>query len=685
MNARLNLSFSPKLFSFLTILLLQAFWPFWQPPPSVHAYQKDEAERLLSLSLEDLMEVEITSAFRKPQSLREVPAAVYVVTSEDIRRSGASSIPEILRMVPGVNVAKIDNGNWAVSIRGFNGLFSDKLLVLMDGRTLYSPLFSGTFWDVQDTMLEDIDRIEVIRGPGASSWGSNAVNGVINIITKDARSTTGGLISAGGGSLEKGFGAARYGFELGELGAVRFYAKAYEQGDQKDRNGHDAWDDRDMVRAGFRSDLELSDTSFTLQGDIYSGQGTSRIHTFDIDYINLDTIEPDIPVSGGNILTRLTHTTEAGHELSFRFYYDRASRKYDRLGSEDRDTIDFEFRHRFEFLDFNELSWGGSYRHSWDDLKFCRCSKVGFFDPAKRKDDFFSLFFQNEAKFLNDSLRVLLGVRFDNSTYSSLDVEPTARALYEIDPHQSIWLSVSKATRSPSRYNHDARWVLGATRIPGSPHPAILAFIGDDSFDSEKLLAIEAGYRLSFSDRFSLDLSLFANFYDHLFTGRRTDPVFHYGYMLIPIEPENDGKGETYGLEVTGNYKPRKWWRMELSYSYMDYHYWIDSNNRDDSGLSAEYMVTPRHMVSLRSNLDISETLELDVWLRYIGSISLYGVPDYTGLDVRLGWHPIKGIELSIVGKDLLDPHHPEYVDNFLHIQETEVPRSIYGKVTWHF
>jgi len=649
------------------------------------ATQKDEAERLLSLSLEDLMELEVTSAFRKPQSLKEIPAAVYVVTSEDIRRSGASSIPEILRMVPGVNVAKIDNGNWAVSIRGFNGVFADKLLVLMDGRTLYSPLFSGTFWDVQDTVLEDIDRIEVIRGPGASCWGSNAVNGVINIITKDARSTKGGLLTVGGGSLEKGFGTARYGFDIGELGAVRFYAKAQKIGDQKDMKGNDAWDDREMVRAGFRSDLEFLDSDFTLQGDIYTGQGTSKINMFNIVYTDRDSMEPDIPVSGGNILARLVHTTDAGHELRFRFYYDRASRKYDRIGAEDRDTIDLEFRHRFDLLGFNEFSWGGSYRHTWDELKFCSCTKVGFFDPKKRKDDFFSFFVQNEAGFLDDSLRLLLGVRFDSSTYSSLDIEPTARLLYEIDPRQSVWLSVSKATRSPSRYNHDARWVIGATRVPGYPMPAIYAYIGDDSFDSEKLLALESGYRVSFSKSLSVDLSLFANFYDHLFTGKHTSPVFHYGYLLIPIKPENDGKGETYGLEITGNYKPKDWWRLELSYSYMDYHYWIDDNHRDDSGLSADYMVTPRHMVSFRSNLDLTETLEIDLWLRYIGNISYYDIPDYTGLDIRLGWHPVKGLELSVVGKDLLDPHHPEYIDNFLHIQQTEIPRSVYGKVTWHF
>jgi iron complex outermembrane receptor protein len=286
------------------------------------SYDKAD-DRLFSMSLEELMNLEVTSAFKKPQSIKDTPAAVFVITQEDIRRSGATTIPEVLRMVPGVNVAKIDNGNWAISIRGFNGIFSDKLLVLMDGRTLYDPLFSGIFWDVQDTMLEDIERIEVVRGPGASSWGTNAVNGVINIITKDAWSTRGGLVSAGGGSLEHGVGACRYGFNVGDTGAVRFYAKAFERGAQEKKNGSDAWDDWRMIRSGFHSDWRFtSNDAATLQGDIFSGEGTSRILGFNKTFSLRKVLESDIPVSGGNILAIWTHSFERQNEVNFQFYYD---------------------------------------------------------------------------------------------------------------------------------------------------------------------------------------------------------------------------------------------------------------------------------------------------------------------------------------------------------------------------
>jgi len=669
-------------------MLCLAFWVYGLITQTEVLAQSSEKQNqeLLSLSLEELMNVEVTSAFKKPQSLKETPAAVYVITQDDIRRSGATSIPDLLRMVPGVNVAKIDNGNWAISIRGFNGLFSDKLLVLMDGRTLYDPLFSGMFWDVQDTMLEDIERIEVIRGPGAASWGINAVNGVINIITRDAWSTTGGLLSGGGGGLEHGFGSVRYGFKVGDIGAVRVYAKAFKQGGQDTAKGATAWDARRMLRSGFHSDWNFTrDDAVTLQGDIYTGDDTTRIQAFNTSLTGYETVKKDVPVSGGNILSRWTHLLGNGEEFSFQFYYDHTDRKFTDTGSEGRDTFDLELRHRFRLFGFNDFQWGAGYRHTWDDISMQYGRHYGTFDPTSRKDDLFSLFFQNEMTFIRNRLHFLFGIRLDHNNYTGMEVQPTARLLYNLTSHQNVWAAISRAVRVPSRYNRDAIWVLGASFDKKKKEPLVTGFIGDDSFGTEKLWAAELGYRWSTCRKLSLDMTGFANFYDDLFAATTGEMFEHYGLIILPVFPENYGKANNYGVELTGNYRPLDWWRMEVSYSYLNTNYWVEAKHRDNSAVIAKYMEAPDHQVSFRSSMNITEAIDFDLWLRYVSSLQRLDVPSYTGLDLRLAWRPLKTLELSMNAKNLLDPRHPEYRDEFLLIQSTEVPRSVYGKVSWTF
>ncbi len=674
----LPLSFLARTLFIVVLLLLPAEGQF----PA----RASELEGLLAMGLEDLMDVEVTTAFKKPQSVKNIPAAVYVITSEDIRRSGADSIPEILRMVPGVNVAKLDNGNWAVSIRGFNGLFSDKLLVLMDGRVLYDPLFSGVFWDAQDTVLEDIERIEVIRGPGASSWGTNAVNGVINIITKNSRETMGGMVSGSGGTLNRGTLSARYGFRIGDLGAARFYAKTYKRHQQLQRDGATAWDDWFMDRAGFRSDLQLgSRDKASLKGEIYTGRGTNKMLGFNKDFTKRIVIKNDVPISGGFIVGDMKHEFKRGLELSLKFYYDHTERKYSNLTSETRDTLDFEFQNRFYKGSYLDFVWGGIYRHTRDHIPISHGAVFGAFFPKKRKDDLFSLFFQNEAKFFSERVRFLTGVRLDHYNYSGLEVQPTFRILYSMEDNQDLWVAVSKAVRSPSRYNRDAIWVLGIPPRPFSNLPMIMAYVGDEDFESEKLWAYELGYRWRIDRKLTIDVTGFANFYRNLFSGTLGEPFSHHGFMIMPIKPGNYGRGESFGLEFTGNVKPFEWWRMELSYSYLDTHFWIDSAHRQGTEMSARYMDAPHHQVSVRSNMDITPKLELDVQLRYVANLSRLDVPSYTGLDVRLGYKPMRNLELSIDAKNLLDPYHPEFKDEFLKVINTEVPRSINGKVTWHF
>ncbi len=648
--------------------------------------QNNKLEGLLSMDLEDLMNVEVTSAFKKPQSVKNIPAAVYVITADDIRRSGVTSIPEALKMVPGVNVAKIDNGNWAVSIRGFNGLFSDKLLVLMDGRTLYDPLFSGVFWDAQDTVLEDIERIEVVRGPGASSWGTNAVNGVINIITKNANDTLGGMLSGSVGNSDRGTLSARYGMKVGSLGAARFYVKSFKRHQQLQSDGSTAWDDWFMDRGGFRADLNFgSKDRASLKGEIYTGRGTNKIIGFDRDFSKRVVIKNDVPVSGGYIVSDLTHIFKKGLELSFRFYFDHTERKYSSLTSQTRDTFDLEFQNRYCMNNLIDFVWGGIYRHTSDKIPLAHGAVFGSFVPEKRKDDLFSLFFQNETKFFNERLHFLTGVRLDHYNYSGLEIQPTFRLLYSIDTNQDLWLAISRATRSPSRYNRDAIWVLGLPPRFASAPPTILAYVGSDDFDSEKLWAYELGYRWRILKSLTVDLTGFANFYSDLFTGTVVDPYLHYGFLIFPIKPGNYGKGENFGLEFTGNVKPFDWWRMELSYSYLDTHFWVESGHRNKTDMSARFMDAPHHQLSLRSNMDITPKLEFDVWFRYVANLSRLDVPSHTELDIRIGYRPIKNLELSLNAKNLLDPYHPEFQDKFLHLISTEVPRTVSGKITWHF
>ncbi|NPA94524.1 MAG: TonB-dependent receptor [Thermodesulfobacteria bacterium] len=649
--------------------------------------KEDKLEGLLSMDLEELMNVEVTSAFKKPQNFRNIPAAVYVITSEDIRRSGAETIPEALRMVPGVNVAKLDNGNWAVSIRGFNGLFSDKLLVLMDGRTLYDPLFSGVFWDVQDTVLEDIERIEVIRGPGASIWGTNAVNGVINIITKNASDTVGGMVSVSGGNQNRGTLSARYGVRMGDVGATRFYVKTFKRHQQVQSDGSTAWDDWFMDRVGFRSDLKLPEANtVSLKGEMYTGRGTNKLVGLDRTYSKHVIQKNNVPVSGGYLVSDFGHRFRKGLDLFFRFYYDHTERKFSKLTSQTRDTIDFEFKNHWCVGELVDFVWGGTYRHTSDDIPMSHGhTGYGSFIPRRRKDDLFSLFLQNEFKFWLERLRFITGVRLDHYNYSGLEAQPTFRFLYSLGSHQDLWMAVSRAVRSPSRYNRDAIWILGppANDIPAPG--AIMVFRGSDDYKSEKVWSYEMGYRWRSGKNLTVDVTGFANFYTDLFSGTVGTPFEHHGYEITPIDPGNHGEGNTYGVELTSNVKPFKWWRVELSYSYLDCNFWVKSKYRNNTELTVHYMASPHHKVSVRSYMDLTSSMELDVWLRYTSSLSRLDIPAYTGLDIRFGYHPSKQLEFSIDGKDLLDPYHPEFRDEFLHVVDTEVPRSVNAKITWHF
>jgi iron complex outermembrane recepter protein len=641
---------------------------------------------LTRLSLEDLMNIEITSVSKKSQKLSEAAAAVFVVTQEDIRRSGATSIPEALRMVPGVQVAKIDTNKWAITARGFNGRLANKLLVLMDGRSVYTPLWSGVFWENIDTVLEDIDRIEVIRGPGASLWGANAVNGVINIITKQASETQGVLASGTVGTEERGLASLRYGGHLTEKTPFRVYLKGFERDEAVFANGDDAADDWRYVRGGFRLDHQASDRDqVTLQGDIYDGTTgeTITFPTFTPPYSVTTDDENDH--QGYNLLGRWTRTFSGTSEMTLQTYYDRSEHDLTIIDAK-VDTFDLDFQHRFALGDFQEILWGLGYRFVHDDIEN---NPVSFYaiDPSSRNLSTFSAFLQDNLTFFEKRLRITLGSKFEYNEYTHFEVQPTARVLWAPDEKHSLWASVSRAVRTPSRGERDAQSVVAVfppdTVIPG-PLPVGATFFGSNDYDSEKLVAYELGYRLQATETLSLDATAYFNDYDkarHIEEGLPFPEATPLPpHLILPLPLMNGEQGEIYGFELAADWRPTTWGRIQAAYTYMETKVYEDVSDLKRSFVPEN----PYYFISLRGSVNLPKNFELDLWYRYMDNVGDF-VESYHNLDARLGWKYNPHLELSIVGQNLLDSQHPEFSADFIQTARTEVERSVYAKMTWRF
>ena len=652
--------------------------PLWAAPASTR--------ELIRLDIEQLMEMEVTSVAKKPQKFSQAAAAIFVITAEDLRRSGATSIPEALRMVPGVEVARIDANKWAITSRGFNDRFADKLLVLLDGRTIYDPLFSGVYWDVQDTLLEDIDRIEVIRGPGGALWGANAVNGVINIVTKEAKNTQGMLVTAGAGTEEQGFGGMRYGGRMGERGHYRIYAKYVDRDEGEDPSGNDASDDWRQWRTGFRLDQERERDLFTLQGDLYYGKSGQTLTSAMLTPPFAQTFDHDVKVGGGNVLGRWRHIVSTSSDMTMQLYYDRTEREDDRpdgtVFSRDRDTIDLDFQHRFPWRERQELIWGLGYRFTWDDLG--GISTISF-NPDRREDHLLSAFFQDEIALLPDKLVLFLGSKFEHNDYTGLEVQPSVRVRWSPNPRHTFWAAVSRAVHTPSRTNDDVR--INFAVFPGQSGLTELAILGDRDVDSEELWAFEAGYRSSLTQKISLDAAAFYNEYDRLITTRPGTPFIETtpapAHLVIPSVFSNDMDGETYGAEVAVNWKPTNGWAWSIAYSYLQLHLQGQTSSIDAQAEGIEGS-SPHHQVKLRSLLDLPRHLEFDTSLYFVDNLPGQDIPGYIRLDTRLGWNPTEEVEVSIALQNLLDDRHPEFGDAS-GVRATEVEHSLYGKVTWQF
>lgn len=666
-----------KKYSFIKAMLMAAliicFAPF------VYAQEPEEVD-LLSLTLEDLMNVKVTSVSKKPQNLFDSAAAIYVITNKDLLHSGVTSIPEALRMVPGIHVARIDSNKWAVSSRGFNDRFTKKLLVLIDGRAVYTPSFSGVYWEVQDVMLEDVERIEVIRGPGASLWGANAVNGVINIITKQAVDTQGGLVSVGGGDTEQALGSIRYGALLGKDTYGRIYAKYLKRDEFEYEAGGDAGDDWETFRTGFRVDSKLTDSdNITVQGDFNIGDINQRAvnaPSLIPDYSQV--VEDNVKVSGWNLLARWQRITSSTSNFNLQVYYDNTKRE-DIYVHEKRDSFDLDFQHQFTGINNHDLIWGVRYRYTKDDFTSPFLMEI---DPASRSDDIFSAFIQDEISIVEDKLFLTLGSKFEHNDYSGYEIQPSGRLLWSPHPDHRVWASISRAVRTPSRGEHDGRLLVVTVPPdpPSLPFPMKVIIEGDSSFDSEELIAYEAGYRFVPEDDLSFDFAFFYNDYDELRNDVEGEVVFQEGFLVQPTSLRNDGDGYVYGLEVSTAWQPTKSLKTDLAYSYL---------NSEVPG-----MYSPKHQVSLRTNYSLSENFDIDIWLRYVddfkarrsmpGGIGTYDIDEYVTLDLRMAWHLTKNLELIAAGQNLLDNSHLEFVQEIL-ILPTEVSRSFYGKIKYSF
>jgi iron complex outermembrane receptor protein len=621
------------------------------------------------MSLEELMDQEVTSVAKQPQTYADAPAAVEVITGGAINRSGASSIPEALRLADNLDVAQINSHDWAISARGFNSHLGNDLLVLMDGRSVYTPLYGGVLWDMQDYLLEDIDRIEVISGPGGTLWGANAVNGVINITSKNAKDTQGTYLEAGGGTELKDFTGVRYGGTLSSNVFFRVYAKYDNMDDEQLQKGGSASDAAGQGQGGFRIDTEPSRPSvLTLQGDVYAG--------------NDNLLAGDERVGGGNLLGRWSHTVSEDSDMSVQVYYDRTHLDFPYGGglgtlSDDLDTGDLEFQDTFGLGERNKLVWGLGYRFTHELDKGAR---QVLFLPSTLDQNLYDGFVQDEIKVL-DQVSLTLGSKLEHNDYTGFEFEPNARLQWNPTEKEMLWAAVSRAVRTPSRLDRDLD-------IPTFLPPPVQTFEGGSPETvSETLVAYELGWRAQVASRLSASVSTFYNDYNDL---RSLSPGPAADFNL-PETFANNLKGDTYGVEFSSDYQALDWWRLHGGYDLLKENIYVKPGVTDvDNAL--DDTSDPENQVFLRSSMDLPARTELDVSYRWIDSLrNDYNgapgtVPAYGEMDVRLGWHATKNLEFSIVGQNLLHDQHVEYgFPGPPGSPREEIARSIYAKIAWRF
>lgn len=635
------------------------------------------ADQLKRLSVEELMNIEVTSVSKTEERLRGAAAAIVVVNSEDIRRMSFTTIPEALRLLPGVHVARRNSNSWAVSARGFSSVNSEKLLVLSDTRSVYTPLFSGVFWDVQDQVMEDIDRIEVIRGPGAALWGSNAVNGVINITTKRAQDTQGWFAQAGGGTEERAFAAVRYGHTTEGGVAFRVYGKYFDR-NATFNSTPDTSDDWRMGHVGFRMDFDATPAdAITLQGDAYRGNVGQLAPAVEIIGRPGPGGNLEVTAAGGNVLGRWRRQVDTDSDFQLRLYYDHTRR--DDPSFDDRlDTVDLDWQHHLALTVRNDFTWGLNYRFTSNSNEGNGIFNV---DPAKSDDQVWSGFVQNQYAPM-DALRFTLGVKLEHNDFSGFETQPSLSAAWDFSSAQTLWASVARAVRVPTRLERD----IAIDVVDPAANP-ILRLLGTDDFDAEKLLSYELGYRWQAMDALSFDLAAFSNRYEGLASLELGTPFVDPsdGRTVIPVVNRNLNDGSAEGIEALVNFTPLQWWRLMASYSYV--YLTIEPNGLDLNRGRFQEGSTPRHQFGLRSYLDLPAGWQVNLQFRRLSAIqsipnivSGEGLPAYSELDVRVAWNATDALELAVVGSNLLNSRHEEFGDP---AARGEIERGVFGTLTW--
>ncbi len=643
-----------------------------QEPPPANQQERKPDQDLADMSIEDLMKVEVTSVSKKEQKLLEAPSAIYVLRGEDLRRTGVSSIPEALRMVPGIEVARVDSSKWAISARGFGSRFANKLLVMIDGRSVYTPLFSGVYWDVQDTDLGDIDRIEVIRGPGGTTWGANAVNGVINIITKSSKEGERLQATAGFGTEDREFGSVRWGGMVGENFAWRAFAK-YSSWDSGYRGIDEWW----TSRGGFRGDWTASaDDAVTIIADYYYGKRHDELTWPDFNSPTLNTTFRETSVArGGDVLMRWRHTYGPKSSMELQAYWDHTQRDAD-IANEDRDTFDVALQFRFPLMGNQDIVVGAGYRASRDEIGDAPTIN---FAPGHYTQNLVSAFIQDELTLMEDKLRLTVGTKVEYNSYTQVEVQPSARLLWLPAVHHAVWGSVSRAVRTPSRAENDVSFDLEF--MPGAP-PVLTRISGDREYDSESLIAWELGYRVEPMTSLSLDAAVFYNEYNKLTSVEPGTPVVNvvpFVHVVVPVAFDNNLEGRTYGFEATARWQVIESVRATASYSFLRMNLDIDNDSTDTTSEDGERS-SPKHQLYVRGTFDLVTNVQFDAVGRYVSA--LRDVPAYVEADLRLAWRPVSNLEAALVGQNLARPHHKEFRTGSLGTTVTDVEHGVYFSVS---
>ncbi len=653
-------------------VLLSVFYTSFAEASTIRLNEDDEK------NLKATFNPEVFSLSKKKENAFDAPSATYILYSEDIRRSGATSIPEALRLVPGLQVARIDGNKWAISARGFNNQYSNKLLVMIDGRIIYTPIFSGVAWDLHDYVLEDIDRIEVVRGPGGTIWGLNAVNGIINIITKSAIQTQGVYFSQIVGNEDKSITEARYGGETGAKNNYRVYAKkAVKDGlDRYDTKG-DNDDGSRQDRAGFRYDISsIKSNTISIHGDVFDAKAENYFATLSNPNKN------DKNSKGFNLVANWDSRISKKSSISLNAYFD-----YDQLHipvlSRSSRVYDVDFQHFYNFSSEQQYIWGLGYRDITDDIAESTIANGTTpldYTPNNSRFFVYSSFLQGKFGLIPDKLYLTVGSKFLINNYTGFEYQPNAKLAYYPSRKQTLWASISRAVRAPTRAEDSLNLSNGLQQ-------------GSVTVDSEELVAYEAGYRIKPYNHLSFDIAAFYNEYNALRTFEKTG----VGKSVVA----NNGYGETYGAEFVAKWQVNTDWKLEATYEFlkMDLHvYGYSTDPQTGFGLELAEGQSPANQFKLKSFYNITPRLEFDNILYYVDNLPLAtatssssgpvvgrgGIPSYFRFDTRLGYLPTRNLDLSVGIQNLLDQRHSEFRAG-LYNRQTEVGRTAYLKLVWQY